>query len=230
MALETVAIVTARNEAQRIGATLTALRQAFPGVQLLVADDASVDATADLARAAGARVLTAPRRLGKGGAATLAAREALRVAADGAAIDEAVVLLCDGDLGSSAARLGPLVDSVRSGESDLAVATFTVRLGGGFGLAVRFARWAIARSCALRLTAPISGQRALRAQLLGELLPFAHGFGMELAMTIDAARLGQRVVELELDLEHRVSGRSLRGFAHRARQLGDFVRAYSVRR
>jgi hypothetical protein len=60
-------------------------------------------------------------------------------------------------------------------------------------------------------------------------LPFAHGFGMELGITIDAVRAGHRVVEIELDLSHRASGRTLAGFAHRAGQLADFVRAYLAR-
>ena len=42
-------------------------------------------------------------------------------------------------------------------------------------------------------------------------------------MTIDAARAGFRVGEVELDLEHRATGRTLRGFLHRARQLRDFA-------
>ena len=45
-------------------------------------------------------------------------------------------------------------------------------------------------------------------------------------MTIDAVRAGLACVEVELDLSHRASGRTLAGFAHRARQLLDFVRAY----
>jgi hypothetical protein len=49
-------------------------------------------------------------------------------------------------------------------------------------------------------------------------------------MTIDAARAGQRVVEVELDLHHRATGRTLGGFLHRGRQLIDFVRAYRARR
>ena len=38
------------------------------------------------------------------------------------------MLLCDGDLGASAARLGPLVEAVERGECDLAVAAFGSRL------------------------------------------------------------------------------------------------------
>jgi len=54
--------------------------------------------------------------------------------------------------------------------------------------------------------------------------------GLETAMTIDAARAGIAVREVELDLEHRATGRDLAGFLHRARQLLSFVRVYVSRR
>ena len=78
--------------------------------------------------------------------------------------------------------------------------------------------------------APISGQRALRRATLEATLPFAAGYGMEVGMTIDAVRDGARVAEIELDLSHRATGRTAAGFAHRARQLVDFARAYARRR
>jgi hypothetical protein len=53
--------------------------------------------------------------------------------------------------------------------------------------------------------------------------PVAAGFGVETRMTIDAAVAGLAVQEVELDLEHRNTGRDLRGFAHRARQLADLL-------
>jgi glycosyltransferase involved in cell wall biosynthesis len=231
VAQQTLAIITARNEAARIGATVSAVARALPNAPVLLADDGSTDATAAIARDAGARVVRAGRPLGKGGAATLAARQAVEEAGVGAHADgEAIVLLCDGDLGESAARLAPLVAAVRSGEADVAVAAFTRRLGGGLGVAVAFARWAIRRRCGLRAAAPISGQRAVRVSALREVLPFADGFGMELGMTIDAVRAGYRVIELELDLSHRVTRRTPAGFWHRGRQLRDFVRAYAARR
>ena len=49
-------------------------------------------------------------------------------------------------------------------------------------------------------------------------------------MTIDAVRAGYRVVEIELQLSHRASGRTPAGFVHRARQLADFARAFLARR
>lgn len=231
MGSKTCVVVAAHNEADRICATLLALAHALPGAALWVADDGSTDATSAVARGAGAQVLRNERRIGKGGAVTLAASAAMREAcAGGDGRDtETIFILCDGDLGESAAELVALADAVARGELDVAVAAFARRVGGGVGMALAFARWAIRRRCGLRTLAPISGQRALSAGALRDTLPFADGFGMEIGITIDAVRAGRRVGEIELDLSHRASGRTLSGFLHRARQLVDFVRVYRAR-
>lgn len=212
-------IVTARNEGERLEATLDALRAAFPAARLVVVDDASEDATPRIARGGGADLVRTERRLGKGGAATLGARRVLELPAL-----EAVVL-CDGDLGASAGRLPALVAPVADGSADLVVAAFARRAGGGVGLARGAARRAISRRTGLALSAPLSGQRALCPGVLRSVLPFAAGFGMETAMTIDAHRAGFRVLEIELELEHRATGRTPAGFLHRTRQLQDILRA-----
>jgi len=217
-------VVAARNEADRVGEAVAALRHAFPEAAVWVADDASSDGTAELAMAAGARVVSRGRPHGKGGNVTAAAEAALS--------DEpapAIVLLCDADLGNSAAKLTPLVEAVEREECDLAVAAFGQRVGGGFGVALGFARWAIRRLCGFAAQAPISGQRAMRADVLRATMPFARGYGMEIGMTVDAVRAGYRIGEYELDLAHRATGRTLAGFAHRARQLLDFMRVYRAR-
>jgi len=226
MVSNTFIILTARNEADRLGATLQALAAAFPGAPVWVGDDGSNDGTAQIALAGGAAVQRSEHCIGKGGAATLTAQRALESLRPPA---ESIAVLCDGDLGSSATELAQLLKPLERGEADLAVAVFAARVGGGLGLAVGFARWAIRRRCGLRLQAPISGQRALRVATLQDVLPFARGFGMEIGMTIDAARAGHRVCEVALDLEHRASGRTFAGFAHRGRQLLDFIRVYRER-
>jgi len=231
MSPERVIVVAARNEQDRIAATLEALGRAFPGARVIVADDGSTDATSSLAADAGAelasRVADGRRGRGKGGAMTAATRRLIDLARSD---DAPTFVFCDGDLGRSAAKLAPLAEAVESGECDLAVAAFARREGGGFGIAVGFSRWAIRRLTGLDLAAPISGQRALRGSLLPSLLPFAPGFGIETAMTIDAVGAGARVREIELDLEHRATGRSLSGFLHRGRQLVDFLLVYLSRR
>jgi glycosyltransferase involved in cell wall biosynthesis len=224
---DTVVIVAAHDEAGRLAATLAALARAFPAARVLVADDASADGTPELARAGGAEVVRSERNIGKGGAVTLAAERVLSLAE---APRPPVFVLCDGDLADSAEHLPALADAVRGGATDLAVATFARRVGGGFGIAVGFARWAIDRRCGLRLDAPISGQRALSAQALRAAVPFAPRFGMEIGMTVDVARAGLAVREIELPLAHRTTGRTLRGFVHRLRQLVDFGLVYLSRR
>jgi hypothetical protein len=69
----------------------------------------------------------------------------------------------------------------------------------------------------------------MRLSTLRDLLPFADGWGMETGMTIDAARAGFRIEEIELPLEHRATGRTPAGFLHRARQLRDIRRAVRAR-
>jgi glycosyltransferase involved in cell wall biosynthesis len=220
-------IVAARNEADRIGATLDALAAALPGAELWVADDASDDGTGVVALARGARVVSRGRPHGKGANMTAAARAALSDEAGAAA---ELVLVCDGDLGESAAALPALLEALERGDADLVVAAFSRRVGGGFGVALRFARWAIRSGCGYEAGAPISGQRAMRAEVLRAVLPFAAGYGMEIGMTVDAVRAGFRVSELELELEHRATGRTVAGFVHRGRQLRDFARAWWARR
>jgi glycosyltransferase involved in cell wall biosynthesis len=234
---DVLVIVAAHNEAERIAATIAALAEAFPGAPVWVADDGSSDATAAICEAAGASVVRSELVVGKGGAMTLAARVALASVGGGAlsglgGLGESgpLAVLCDGDLGESAARLGGLAGAVDGGQAELAVAVFARRAGGGLGLAVGFARWAIRRRCGLDCKAPISGQRAMRAGVLERALPFASGYGMEMGMTIDVVRAGARVREVELDLSHRATGRTPGGFLHRGRQLADFVRVYISRR
>jgi glycosyltransferase involved in cell wall biosynthesis len=217
-------VVTARDEADRLPGTLAALAAAFPDAAVVVADDGSRDGTWHVALQAGATLVRTPHGVGKGGAATLGVERLLDWGVDRA------VVLCDGDLGDSARELPRLVDALERGDGDLAVAAFARRVGGGFGVALGFARRAIHSLTGLEPQAPISGQRALRPEVARAVLPFAPGFGMEIGMTVDAHRAGFRLVEVELDLEHRATGRSAAGFLHRARQLLAFARVYASRR
>jgi hypothetical protein len=200
-------LVAARDEEGRIGQTVKAVREAFPGAVVIVADDGSRDATAAEAEAAGARVVRLPHR-GKGQALTVAEREA----------PEGALLLCDADLQGD---LRPLADA----DADLAVAAFSQREGGGFGVAKGAARRLIRALAGLEAREPLSGQRALSAAARSATFPLAAGFGCEVRGTVDAARAGLRVEEVELPLRHRATARNAAGFLHRGRQLVDILLA-----
>ena len=201
-------LVAARDEEGRIGATVAELRRRFPAARVLVADDGSRDGTAAEAEAAGADVLRLPHR-GKGQALTLAERAA----------GPGDLLLCDADLRGD---LGPLA----AAGGDVVVAAFARRQGGGFGLAKGAARALVRLASGFEAREPLSGQRRVTAGARPVLFPLAAGFGCEAAMTAEAARAGLRVEEVGLELEHRATGRDLRGFLHRGRQLRDILLAF----
>lgn len=204
-------LVAARNEEARIGGTVAQLRRHFPRARVIVADDGSTDATAAAAAEAGAEVLRLPHR-GKGQALTLAERAA----------PAGPLLLCDADL------RGDLRSLVESG-ADLAVAAFARRQGGGVGVAKEAARALVRLSSGFAAREPLSGQRALSTHARALCFPVAAGFGVETRMTADAARAGLELDELELDLEHRATGRDAAGFLHRGRQLRDILLAFGPR-
>jgi hypothetical protein len=200
-------LVAARDEEAVIARTVEALRRGFPEAEVIVADDGSRDRTADVAEGAGAIVLRLPAR-GKGQALSAAERAA----------PPGRLLLCDADLNGDLTRLA-------DADGDLAVAAFAERVGGGFGIAKRIAGDLIELLGGVRTREPLSGQRALSVAARARCFPLAAGFGCEVRMTIDAARSELEIHELELPLRHRRTGRDVRGFAHRARQLRDVVYA-----
>jgi glycosyltransferase involved in cell wall biosynthesis len=218
---EVAALVAARDERGRIGDTVRALRTIANVGRVVVVDDGSRDDTAAEALAAGATVLRRVRSLGKG--------RALDQALDRVE-PSPVWLLADGDLGASAAGLSALLGSVLRGEADLAIAVFPPAERGGFGLVKRFATHAIRWNAGFETTEPLSGQRAIIDTALQRVRPFANGFGLETAMTIDAVRAGLRVVEVPVPgLRHRETDRDPSGFAHRGRQGFDIARAVLAR-
>ncbi len=203
-------LVAARDEEDGIGETVAALRRAFPGAKVIVADDGSRDATAERAEAAGAVVLRLARR-GKGQALSAAERAAPRGA----------LLLVDADVRGD---LTPLLPSDKVSQG-LRIAAFARSQGGGFGIAKAVARALIRLRSGFEAQEPLSGQRALSAQARAAVFPLAPGFGAETRLTIDAVKAGVAVVEIRLELEHRATGRDARDFLHRGRQLLDALLA-----
>jgi glycosyltransferase involved in cell wall biosynthesis len=224
-------VIPAYNEADLIGATVTAAA-ALPGVDVVVVvDDGSRDGTADAASRAGAAVLRHARNRGKAAAMETGA-EAVRLLDQrepGAAPRH--LLFLDADLGATAAAAGPLITPVAAGEADLAIAVFANRVKqGGHGFVVGLSAAGIRRATGWTPAQPLNGQRCLTRAAFDAARPLARGFGVETAMTIDLKRKGLRVTEVEVDLAHRATGTDLRAQLHRARQFADVAWALATRR
>ncbi|MBR8742252.1 glycosyltransferase [Nocardiopsis sp. MG754419] len=228
-------VIPAKDEAERIGATVAAAR-GLPGVDLVVVvDDGSTDATVRLALDAGARVFRHGRNRGKGAAMETGA-EGIRLveeheAAEGTVRAPRHLLFLDADLAGTAKGAAPLVTPVLKGTADMTVALFPatrLRLGGS-GFVVRLAREGVRKATGWEPEQPLNGQRCLSRAAFEAARPLAPGFGVETGLSIDVLRAGYRVVEVEVPLEHRATGTDLRAQAHRAHQFVDVARALAAR-
>ena len=223
-------VIAARNEADRIAATVAAAA-GLAGVGLVVVvDDGSADATAAAAQRAGAAVMRHPRNRGKGAAMETGA-EAVRLVDQREHRDRPRHLLfLDADLAQTAGQVGPLMDPVTAGTADMTIAVFaaTVKLGG-HGLVVGLSGAGIRRATGWQPRQPLNGQRCLTRAAFEAARPLAHGWGVETALTIDLLRQGLRITEVEVELAHRATGTGLRAQLHRAHQLTDVARALAAR-
>ena len=228
-------VIAARDEEQRIAATVTAALT-LPGVDLvLVCDDGSTDRTAAYAGAAGAIVVNHSRTRGKA-AAVESAVNALGVLEQRDNRPEAgTLLLLDADLGESATLAAPLVTPVTDSRADLTIAVpppLTTSAGatpGGPDLVTATAARGITELTGRTPRAPLSGQRCLTRRAFELASPLAPGWGMEVGMTIDILRAGLRVEEIEIELPYADAGRDLAGQLHRAALLRDVTRALVAR-
>lgn len=240
-------IIPARNEADRIGATVTAARQLAGLAMIVVVDDGSADDTAAIAGQAGAQVVRHARHRGKAAAMETGA-EAVRLLEASGRPPEAAgnggvrpsapgqqqpplhLLFLDADLADTAALAGPLAEPVRAGTADMTIAVFASRVRkGGFGLVVATSGAGIERAIGWRPAQPLNGMRCITRAAFQAALPLAPGWGAETALTIDLARRGLRITEVEVPLSHRATGNDWRGQVHRLHQLADVTRALAVR-
>lgn len=230
---DTAVVIAAHREAERIGQTVDGAL-ALPGVDLVVVvDDGSRDegATARIAKEHGAIAVGHPRNRGKGAAMETGAAAVAAIEAREGRADARFLLFLDADLAGSAAAAWPLIEPVRAGRAGMTIAVLPPQAtsGGGHGFVVRLARDGIRRAVGFEATQPLSGQRCLTREAFDRVLPLAHGFGVETGLTIDVLRAGIRVLEVEADLHHRVTGTDLAAQLHRGRQYRDVARALAVR-
>lgn len=218
-----IALVPAFNEEAAIGATVAGLIGAIAGVEVVVVDDGSRDATASTAESAGATVMAMGKNLGKGGAVNEAFRRL-----DPA--DEDILLFIDADLGATSREASKLLVPLLARRADMVVAAFgKPKKKGGFGLVKGLARWGIKRLGGIEVKSPLSGQRALRAGLFLAVGGLAPGYGMETGLTIDALRHGFKVLEVDTAMSHNETERDIAGFSHRGRQFLAVLKVLAIR-
>ena len=224
-------VIPAKDEAERITATVEAVLRIAAVDLVIVVDDGSSDGTAAAAEQAGAIVVRHQTNRGK--AAAMESGAAAVAERDGT--DPRHLLFLDADLAGSATAAEPLIGPVRAGEADMTIGTLPTQTRpdgsrpGGHGVVVTLARAGIERATGWAPAPPLSGQRCLTREAFDAALPLARGFGVETALSIDLARQGFRILEVPIEVRHRATGSDLRGQVHRGRQFLHVGRALARR-
>jgi len=223
-------VIPARNESDRIQATVKAAA-GVPGADMIVVvDDGSGDDTGFVAENAGAIVLRHGRTRGKGAALETGAEAVGLLERNEDRPVPRHLLFLDADLAESAAYGAALVQPVRDGQADMTIAVFSERVrAGGHGFVVALSGSGIRRATGWLPAQPLNGQRCLTRAAFEAARPLAPGWGAETGMTIDLHRLGLRITEVEVPMAHRATGGDWRSQLHRARQFAGVARALAAR-
>src|SRR5213596_3711699 len=171
--------------------------------EVIVVDNGSADRTAEGAREAGARVVTAPRGYGRACAAGV---RAVSPECD-------IVVFLDGDGSDVPAFMPQLVEPIARGTHDFVIGSRTrgQREPSSMNLqqvvSGRIAGWIIQILYGVRYT-DMSPFRAIRRDALEKLGMREETYGWNLEMQMKAARVGLRILEIPVNHRRRAGGES----------------------
>ena len=152
-------VVPAFNEAMSVGAVIAEVKKAAPTAHVLVVDDASTDGTAEVARQAGAEVITNVFNLGVGGAMRVGFRYAR-------AHGYTTLVQVDGDGQHDPRDMARLLDQVEDKPEPMVVIGARFAGHGDYTVprlrrwAMRLLAWYLSRMTRVALTDVTSGFRA----------------------------------------------------------------------
>ena len=174
--MKVAAVIPAYNEARHIARVLRPVVRSTAVHEVVVVCDGCEDNTAAVARRFPVRVVELPENVGKGGAMMAGVR----------ATDAPVILFLDADLvGLRYSHIRDLVEPVVRGTADMTIGIFD--------------HGRLATDLAQRLAPFLSGQRAVRREILEQIPDLEHTrFGVEVALSRYAEKQGLRVVKVPL--------------------------------
>jgi len=199
---EVTVIIPALNEAGNIRQLVQDVCAAAD-VEVIVVDNGSTDSTASEAKAAGAKVVSEPRR--GYGYACAAGVAAVR--------DSNILVFMDGDHSFTPSDLPSLIAPLLEGRTDMVLGSRslgTIEPGAMFPQQ-RFGNWLVSRLTnliyGLRIT-DLGPYRAIRRSLLMQLDMQEMTFGWPTEMIVKSARRGARIMEVPVSYRNRRFGES----------------------
>lgn len=215
-------IIPAYNEEKYILKTITAILQWPIKIHdVIVVDDGSSDSTYEILEEINKKyevlkIIRLHENSGKGNALMEGIKEARGN----------IYFFLDADLGESAIHAVKLLDPIFNKKCDMTIAILPKSTKkAGVGLVKNLAKKGILFLTGRQVREPLSGQRAIKKEIIEEIPIFAEGFGIEVGLTIDVLRQGYRIEEIEIPLKHRETGRSIRDIVHRGIEFFHVSRA-----
>ena len=202
-----VAVVPAFNEAAAIGRVVDEIRSVGSNFDVVVVDDASVDATSEVAAARGAIVLRLPFNVGIGGAVQTGLRYAREEGYE-------LAVRLDGDGQHDATELPKLLAPIEAGEANVVIGSRFVDGSGTYRppfarrLGIRVFARLVSVLGGQRVTDTTSGFLALdRTGIELFAAEYPHDYP-EVEATLVALRSGLRLRQVQVEMRERESGTS----------------------
>jgi glycosyltransferase involved in cell wall biosynthesis len=203
-------VIPAKDEHESLPRTVAELRARAPGVAIVVVDDGSRDATADVARRAGIPVVSHPINLGVGAALQTGFRYAVERGFD-------IVVQLDADGQHDPAYLEAVVAPVRSGACDVCigsryVSSTSYRTPLLRRLGMRLFEGVVTIALGRRIADTTSGFRAYGREVIAVC---QHEFPRDFPdapLLIDLVRRGFRLIEVPVEMRERRAGKSFYTF------------------
>jgi len=195
-------VIPAKNEAAALAGLLPRLRGAQPNAEILVVDDGSSDATAQICASHAVSVLRQPYSMGNGAAIKRGAR---------AAKGETIVFM-DGDGQHDPADIARLTAKIEEGY-DMAVGArdWGGQAGVGRGIANTFYNWLASKMTGHRVADLTSGFRAARADKFREFLHLLpNGFSYPTTSTMAFFRSAYAVTYVPIKAAQRIGKSHIR--------------------
>jgi glycosyltransferase involved in cell wall biosynthesis len=200
------ALVPAYNEARSIAGVVAELRATQPEFEIVVVDDGSSDATAAVARRAGAEVVQLPFNLGIGGAVQTGIEWARRRGCE-------LAVQVDGDGQHDPREIDKLLQPILAGTADVAVGTRfagakTYRPSVARRIVIGVFERLVSQIVRQRVTDTTSGFRAMNEraiELFADEYPYDYP---EVEATVLIFRHRLRLVEVPVTMRQREAGRS----------------------
>ena len=188
MILRAAAVIPAYNEAVAIATVVKGVRDLVAAT--FVIDDGSTDATAEVARAAGAEVIEQPEHLGKGAAIRSGLARVL-------AADFTHVLLLDGDMQHLPHEASRLIEAAASTGADAVLGERQFRrdqMPASRYHTNRIGSWALSSFVGVPIRDTQCGFRVFAVQVLRGLPLKAKSYDIETEMLIKVRRRGGRII------------------------------------